>query len=106
MHKIAIRHFKGEPSEYVLRYRDGEVLHHGAGLSFWYWPFNTSIASVPVVRQDAPFVFTETTANYQEISIQGQLTYRLTKPLEVAEVLDFTIDPRTRCTSFSGSWLW
>jgi hypothetical protein len=96
MNKIALRPFKGEPSEYILRYRDGDIRQHGAGLSFWYWPFNTSIAVVPVVRQDAPFLFTETTANYQEISIQGQLTYRLVKPLEVARVLDFTIDPGTR----------
>jgi hypothetical protein len=96
MNKIVVKHFKGEPGEYILRYRDGDIRQHGIGLSFWYWPFNTSIASIPVVRQDAPFVFSETTANYQEIAIQGQLTYRLAKPLEVARVLDFTIDPDTR----------
>ncbi|MDH3527001.1 MAG: SPFH domain-containing protein [Gammaproteobacteria bacterium] len=96
MNKIALKHFKGEPSEYILRYRDGDIRQHGIGMSFWYWPFNTTIAAVPVVRQDALFVFTETTTNYQEISIQGQLTYRLAKPLEVARVLDFTIDPQSR----------
>jgi regulator of protease activity HflC (stomatin/prohibitin superfamily) len=96
MNKLILKHFKGEPSDYILRYRYGTIRRHGTGLSFWYLPFNTSIAVVPVVRLDAPFVFNETTANYQEIAIQGQLTYRLTKPLEVAKVLDFTIDPATR----------
>ena len=76
--------------------KGGDIRRHGPGLSFWYWPWNTSIASIPVVRRDTHFVFTETTANYQEISIQGQLTYRLARPLEVAKVLDFTIDPGTR----------
>jgi len=96
MNNIAIKRFKGEPGEYILRYRGGDIRRHGPGLSFWYWPWNTSIASIPVVRRDTHFVFTETTANYQEISIQGQLTYRLTRPMEVAKVLDFTIDPGTR----------
>ena len=96
MNIIAIKRFKGEPGEYILYYHGGDLRRHGLGLSFWYLPYNTSIGSVPVVRRDTHFVFTETTANYQEISIQGQLTYRLVKPLEVAKVLDFTIVPQTR----------
>jgi hypothetical protein len=48
---------------------------------------------VPIVAQDAHFIFNETTVDFQAISIQGQLTYRLTAPLEAAKFLDFTIDP-------------
>lgn len=92
---MIFKFYKGEPNSYVIRYRKGEVKAHGPGLTFWYMPLTTSIASVPIVSQDAPFIFNETTANYQEISIQGQLTYRLTNPLEAARRLDFTIDPST-----------
>lgn len=92
---MILKYFKGEPNAYVIRYRNGKVRKHGVGLAFWYWPHNTSVASLPMVTQDAAFIFSETTANYQEISIQGQLSYRLTDPVEAAKILDFTIDPKT-----------
>ena len=92
---MTIKYFKGEPSSYVIRYKAGRVTDHGEGLTFWYLPFNTSIARIPVVSLDARFIFKETTQNYQEIAIQGQLTYRLSKPMEVAKSLDYTIDPAT-----------
>lgn len=93
---MMIKYFKGEPNTYVVRYSNGDVTKHGAGLTFWYLPYNTSIATVPIVSQDAPFIFNETTVNFQEISIQGQLSYRLEDPMNTAKVLDYTIDPKTR----------
>lgn len=93
-----LRYFKGEPSSYVLRYRNGRLAAHGAGLTFFYLPFNTTIATIPAASQDAPFIFRETTADFQEIAIQGQLSYRLAKPLELSQMLDFSIDPK------SGAW--
>lgn len=90
---MLIRYFKGEPSTHVIRYRNGRVVVSGEGANFWYLPLNTSIAAVPVVSQEAQFLFTETTANYQEVSIQGTVTYRITDPLLVARRLNFTIDP-------------
>src|SRR5690606_25383528 len=54
---------------------------------------NTSIAAVPTASQEAQFLFTETTANHQAVSIQGTLTYRIAEPVDVASRLDFTIDP-------------
>jgi len=92
---MTIQYFKGEPSSYVIRYKAGKIAAHGEGLTFWYLPFNTSITNIPLVSQDARFIFKETTQNYQEIAIQGQLTYRLSKPMEVAKSLDFSIDPKT-----------
>ena len=92
---MLIRYFKGEPSTHVIRYRNGKVVASGEGANFWYMPLNTSVAAVPVVSQDAQFLFTETTANYQEVSIQGTVSYRIIDPLLVASRLNFTIDPST-----------
>ncbi|MGI9321460.1 MAG: SPFH domain-containing protein, partial [Thiogranum sp.] len=92
---MILRHYKGEPNVYVIRYRGGQRRAHGAGLDFWYLPYNTSIAAIPAGTQDAPFIFNEATANFQEVAIQGQLTYRLESPLDSAELLDFTIDPKS-----------
>jgi len=88
-----IKYFKGEPNKYVIRYKNGHVTNHGEGLDFWYMPFNTSIAVVDTVSQDSQFIFNESTANYQEVAIQGHLTFRFEAPLEAAKYLDFSIDP-------------
>jgi hypothetical protein len=90
---MLISYYKGEPNTYVLCYRNGELLQHGAGINFFYVPATTSIAAVPLVSQESQFIFNETTANFQEVSIQGTLTYRLTDPLELAKRLDFTVQP-------------
>ena len=90
---MLIRYFKGEPSTHVIRYRNGRIVASGEGANFWYLPLNTSVAAVPIVSQEARFLFTETTANFQEVSIQGTVTYRITDPLLVSSRLDFTIDP-------------
>jgi hypothetical protein len=93
---MVIRYFKGEPNTDVIRYRGGRVAQHGPGLAFWYLPFNTSIAVVPTVTQNAHFIFNEATRDFQSIAIQGNLAFRITVPLDAAGSLDFTINPRTR----------
>jgi hypothetical protein len=91
---MLIQFFKGEPNLYAIRYRDGKVKQAGQGINFWYLPFNTNIAAVPTGNQDANFIFTEATANFQEVAIQGTLTFRLTNPQAVARRLDYTIEER------------
>ena len=92
---MLINYYKGEPNTYVLSHRNGELMKHGAGINFFYMPQTTSIAVIPITSQDSPFIFNETTANYQEVSIQGTLTYRLTDALELAKRLDFTVYSKT-----------
>ena len=91
---MVIRYFKGAPNSHVIKFKDGQVAREGAGLNLWYSPLVSSIAVVPTVSTDAPFIFTETTANFQDISIQGSFTYRISDPVAIAQVLDFTILPR------------
>jgi hypothetical protein len=64
----------------------------GRGLSFYYFAPNSSIVAIPTGSNDLPFIFNETTADYQTISIQGQISYKIANPKMLAEVLDFTID--------------
>lgn len=90
---MLFKYYKGEPNTYTICFRDGKVMKHGAGVNFWYSPLMTTISAVPVASQESHFVFKETTADFQEVAIQGSLTYRLDAPLEVASRLDYTIDP-------------
>jgi len=92
---MMINYYKGEPNTHTICSRNGEVVRHGAGINFWYSPITTTIAAVPLASQESQFIFNETTADFQEVSIQGSLTYRLDTPLAVAKRLDFTVHPRT-----------
>lgn len=91
-----LAYFKSEPTEYILAYSNGKVFREGAGLTFWYWKPSTSIVLVPISTVDAPFVFNETTGNFQAVTLQGQITYRITAPATISQLLNFTIHPPTR----------
>ncbi len=90
-----IKYFKGKPNVHVIAYRDGEIFKQGRGKALWYSPLNTTIAAVPVMTQDAHFIFNEVTANFQEIAVQGSVTYRIMDPVLAAGKHDFTIHTRT-----------
>jgi hypothetical protein len=91
-----VGYFKAEPTEYILASSNGQMLRQGAGLAFWYWPHRTSIVLVPIATTDATFVFNEVTGNFQAVTLQGQFTYRITRPEVISQLLNFTIDPRKR----------
>ena len=93
---VPLAYFKSEPTEYILAYSNGKIFRQGAGRAFWYWRPSTSIALVPVSTIDVLFVLNETTGNFQAVTLQGQITYRIVEPLTIAQLLNFTIDPRTR----------
>jgi len=88
---FGIHYLKAGPTQYVIHYSNGRIRRAGAGLSFTYYEPTASIAVVPVASADAPFIFNEMTADFQPITVQGQLTYRVTDPQRVATLLDFSI---------------
>jgi len=91
-----VSYFKGQPTDYIIRYSAGTVAQEGPGLSFFFWRYKTQIVAVPINSVDAQFVFGEVTNNFQSVTIQGQFTYRITDAKKVAGLLNFTIDPFTR----------
>ncbi len=87
------RYYKGDPSTYTICFKDGKVARHGAGINFWFSPLTTTISAIRITSQESHFVFSETTADFQEVAIQGALAYRLAQPLDIAARLDYTVDP-------------
>ncbi|HEU4715062.1 MAG TPA: SPFH domain-containing protein [Pyrinomonadaceae bacterium] len=83
---------KVPPSTYVLQYKDGRIKREGAGLSFIYYAPTSTIVAIPMASADVPFVFQESTADFQAVTIQGQLTYRVSEPKRLASLLDFSVD--------------
>src|SRR5580658_922203 len=91
---IGIKFIKVQPTTYLLQYRGGKVVREGLGLSFFYYAPTTSLVAVPVGSADIPFIFQETTADFQTVTIQGQVTYRVGDPKRLAALLNFTLTPK------------
>ena len=98
---LGISFFKGLPTEYILRYRSGRIIARGQGLAFYYASHNTQIVAVPTASSDGNFIFNEVTRDFQSLAVQGQFTYRISAPEVAAQLLNFSLNPRTR-TSLSG----
>jgi hypothetical protein len=77
---------------YVIHHKKGKVAREGRGLAFYYYEPSSSIAAIPIGSNDVPFIFNETTVDYQTISIQGQISYRVNDAKKLSEILDFTVD--------------
>src|SRR5215469_9844733 len=90
---LALRYMKAAPTTYVLEYKNGRLRREGAGLSFFYYAPTTTLVTVPLESADVPFAFQETTADFQAVALQGQLTYRVADPQKLASLLDFSTGP-------------
>jgi regulator of protease activity HflC (stomatin/prohibitin superfamily) len=89
-----ISFIKVPPTTYLLQYKHGTVKRAGAGLSFFYYAPTSTIVAIPMASADVPFVFQEATADFQTVTIQGQLTYRVADPTRLSALLDFSVDSR------------
>jgi hypothetical protein len=88
---FGINYYKADSSTYVIKTVNGTVRKQGKGLSFFYNAVNTSIAAVPVNVQEAPFIFNLQTADFQGITVQGQLSFQVADPVKIADMLNFTL---------------
>jgi len=87
-----LRHLRSEPTYHVLRYRRGELRGDGAGLAFWFRPISTAVAEVPIDDRELPFLFRVRSADFQELIVQGVITFRVADPAALARRVDFTLD--------------
>lgn len=91
---FGFRYIKAQPTNYLIQYKRGEVVRKGAGLSFFYFSPTTSLVSIPLGSVDVPFIFEEVTADFQDVTVQGQVAYRVCDPVKLSQMLNFTLDAR------------
>ncbi len=87
-----VRHLRSEPSFHVLRYRSGRLVASGRGLAFWFLPMNTSVAEIPVGDREQQFLFHGRSSDFQDVTVQGVLNYRVVAPETLGDRFDFSID--------------
>jgi hypothetical protein len=88
---LGIKHIKFDSMSYVIHFKNGKVKSEGRGLSFFYFAPSSSIVAIPMGSNNLPFIFNESTNDYQTVSIQGQISYKIAQPKMLADALDFTV---------------
>jgi hypothetical protein len=96
---FGLRFVKTQPNQYVIQFRNGRPHRQGAGLSLIYFAPMSTLVMVPTASVNAPFMFAEVTSDYQEITVQGQVIYRVADPLRTAALLNFALDAKGRYVS-------
>ncbi|NND95755.1 MAG: protein/band 7 family protein [Pirellulaceae bacterium] len=96
---LGLHYLKSSPTTYVMQYKNGKLVAQGAGTNLLYFAPSSTIILVNQASQDVPFVFEQQTADFQDVTIQGNLTFRVIEPVKLAEQLDFSVDSRGRYIS-------
>ncbi len=90
-----IRHLRGTTTTHVAHVRNGKTVHAGVGAAFWFRPLSAVLSEVPVDDRELPLLFHGRTSDFQDVTVQATVTYRLTEPATAAARIDFSIDPGT-----------
>ena len=93
-----VRHLRGSSTAHVEQIRNGRTVRSGVGQSFWFRPLSAVLNEVPVDDRELPLVFHARTSDFQDVTVQATITYRVTDPAMAAGRIDFSIDPGT------GQW--
>ncbi|MFF4687012.1 SPFH domain-containing protein [Streptomyces sp. NPDC001307] len=96
--RLGLRHLRGAPTAHIRHHRSGTLVHDGPGLSFWFRPLSAALSEVPVDDRELAMTFHARTSDFQDVSVQATVTYRIADPAVAADRLDFSIDPDT------GAW--
>ena len=102
---LGFKYLKTTPTTHVMQYKNGKLVRQGAGLSFFYFTPSSVVVQMPVSSVTVPFVFNETTADFQEATIQGDVTYRVVDPEKLATMMDYSVDRGGRYQSDDPSKL-
>ena len=89
------RHLRSAPTAHIRHHKRGRLTHDGPGLSFWYRSLSAALSEVPVNDRELAMAFHARTSDFQDVTVQATVTYRISDPAEAAARLDFSVDPDT-----------
>jgi len=93
---LGIRFIKSQPTTYLMQFSGGKVVREGAGQSFFYYAPTSSIVAIPIGSKDQGFIFEQVTADFQAVTVQGQISYRVGEPGKLASMLNYALKPDGR----------
>lgn len=90
---LFLRHLRANPTTHVRHLRKGRVVHDGPGQTFWFRPLTAALSEIPIDDREQPLLFHGRTLDFQDVTVQATVTYRVTDPALAATRIDFGIDP-------------
>lgn len=93
--RLGLRHLRSAPTAHIRHHKNGKLAHDGPGLSFWFRPLSAALSEVPVDDRELAVAFHARTADFQDVTVQAAVTYRISDPAAAAARLDFSVDPDT-----------
>jgi SPFH domain / Band 7 family len=90
---FGIRFIKTPPTTHLMQFRKGRLVREGPGPSTFYYGPTSTLVAVPVGSQDCGFMLELVTADFQSVTVQGQVTYRVGAPQRTAALMDFSLAP-------------
>lgn len=87
-----LHHLRADAASYIQQFRRGRRVRSGRGLAFWFAPDGASISEIPVDDRETPFLLKAQSADYQELTVQGSLVWRVADAEKLGERIDFTLD--------------
>jgi regulator of protease activity HflC (stomatin/prohibitin superfamily) len=82
---------RSESSNHIIRYRNGRMVKSGRGITFWFWPENASISEVPMDDREMTVFVKGRSKDFQDVGVQGAITWHVTDPQLLANRVDFSI---------------
>lgn len=95
---LFLRHLRADSTSHVRHIRNGKVVHDGAGVAFWYRSRAAALSQIPIDDREQPLLFHGRTLDFQDVTVQANVTYRVIDPAVAAGRVDFGIDPHR------GTW--
>lgn len=88
---LGIQFIKAQPTTHLMLYRKGKIVREGAGLSFYYFAPDSSLVAVPIASQISNFMLELVTSDFQGVTAQGEVSYRVQDPQRTAVLMDFSL---------------
>jgi regulator of protease activity HflC (stomatin/prohibitin superfamily) len=91
-------HVRSATTDHLVHVRRGKTVHAGPGQAFWFRPLSAALSEVPIDDRELALLFHARTADFQDVTVQATVAYRMSEPDVAARRLDFGLDLRT------GQW--
>jgi regulator of protease activity HflC (stomatin/prohibitin superfamily) len=91
-HYPFVSHVRGQASSQTLYWKNGQLQRSGRGLAFFFRALAANLAEIPLDDRDITFLFRGRSTDFQDVVVQGVITYRVSNAEALAQRVDFSLD--------------
>lgn len=86
-----VAHLRSDASSHIIHYRSGRQVRAGRGVAFWFTPQRASLAELPMDDREMGLFVNGRSQDFQDVAVQGTISWRVADPERLAQRIDFTI---------------